>query len=187
VVPRDRVTGRTSFITLYATVGRDLLDGRPVRHRWVNVISEPPAGIPGDDAIGGLAYVGSPRSPIGRMWARAGLPVVPGRLWLSIDRARRTARLQIVTAGGRVRAAIAFEPAGLPWSVRPQHYYLMDPERPILYAGDESGVAHDGVASVTLDGTHRTADLVAAASVDLEVGWDYAFEPITASSSASIG
>jgi len=180
-VPADRVTSQTSFVTLYATVGDDLLDGRHVRHRWVNVISDPPPGVPADDAIGGLAYIGAPGSQIGRMWGRAGLPVVPGRLWLSIDREWRTARVVIRTAAGRVRADITFEPVGVPWSFRPQHYYLLDPARPILYTGDEDGVSHDGVAMVTIEGIRRSATLAADASVDLEVGWDYAFEPIPGS------
>jgi hypothetical protein len=42
-VPAERVHGLTGSVTIYPTIGRDSLNGRPVSHRWVNVMADPPA------------------------------------------------------------------------------------------------------------------------------------------------
>ncbi len=175
-VPRARIARQTSFITLYATMGTDDLNGRRVGHRWVNVISDPPPGV--DPIwIGGFAYIGSAGSPIGRMWARVGQVVVPGTVRLSIDRRQRRAEFFIGTAGGTVSASAEFDARGERWTYLPQRYYLMDPARPIHYRGDEWGLAHAGRASVRATGSSGSSEFEADASVDLEVGWDYVFRP----------
>jgi hypothetical protein len=177
-VPRARVIAQADFVTLYVTVGRDELDGRRVGHRWTNVIGLPPAGIPEDAGIGGIAYIGSPSSPIGMMWTRVGQVVVPGRVGLRIDRRRRTAEARIATAGGELTATAHYPDAGTRWAYLPQRYCLMDPARPILYAGDEWGEAHDTAGIVRSVGPGGSVAFEAEMSVDLAVGWDYVFRPI---------
>jgi len=80
-VVRDLVLEQSDFITVYPTIGQDTMNGRRVPHRWVNVVTDPPAGIPSDAGIGGLACIGAPRSAVNRMWWRHGLARVPGRLF----------------------------------------------------------------------------------------------------------
>jgi hypothetical protein len=176
-VPRARVTSQSSFVTLYATVGGDLLNGRRVAHRWANVISDPPAGVPPERGIGGIAYVGPARTPVGRLWARVGQVIVPGRVALAIDRSRRRAVVRIATGPGRLRAVVDYPATGTPWEFLPQTYCLMDPALPIAYRGNEWGVAHDGVGIVEFTGPTGARTFEAEISVDLEVGWDYTFEP----------
>ena len=119
------------------------------------------------------------------MWARSGLAVVAGRLRLSIDRAELRARVIIQTRGTAIDATVWYERHGEPWSFLPQHYYLLDPDRPILYLGDEWGVSHDARAKVSVAGASGTRTFETQASVDLEVGWDDPFDPIERSGPAS--
>src|SRR5262245_30317685 len=77
-VPPELVLSLPSDITIYPTIGRATLNGRRVGHRWANLITDPPAGVPADEGIGGIACIGAPSSPISRMWWRHGLGRVPG-------------------------------------------------------------------------------------------------------------
>ena len=172
-VPAERVLGLPGSITIYATVGRDSLNGRPVPHRWVNVITDPPAGVSPDDGIGGLACIGAPSGAINRMWWRHGLGRVPGRLSVALDRDLLQARVRIATAGGTMTATAAFESAGEPWTALPQHYYVLNPGPPLLLVGDEWGTRHDGSGSVEFR-TPRGNDVFEAyIGLDLDLGWDY--------------
>lgn len=170
---REWILGLPGAITLYATVGHDSLNGRPASHRWVNVITDPPMGVPHDAGIGGLACIGSPRSPINRMWWRHGLGRVPGRLSVAFDRDRLEARVGIETAGGTVEAHATFAPAGAPWAAVPQQYYVLSPDRAHLLQGDEWGVRHDGTGSVTGSTRVRVETFDTYVGLDLELGWDY--------------
>jgi hypothetical protein len=76
-VPPELVLRQRDDITVYPTIGRDLLNGRPVTHRWVNLIADAPPGVPADEAIGGIACIGAESSPISRMWWRQGLGTSP--------------------------------------------------------------------------------------------------------------
>ena len=174
-VPRERVLEQRDFATLYPTVGWDSLNGRRVRHRWVNVISDPPAGVPPDRGIGGLACIGVPADAINRMWRRQGQVVVPGRLWLQIGRDPLRARARITTAGGILTADASFERVGEPWDVLPQHYHLMDPERPLVFLGEEWGTTHTGRGVVEFEGRGHRASFEAEVNLDLDLGWDYRF------------
>ena len=172
-VPTERVMSVGGVITIYATVGRDSLNGRVVGHRWVNVITEPPAGVQPDDGIGGLACIGAPSSPINRMWWRHGLGRVPGRLSVALDRDRWKARVRIATAGGTMTAAAAFEPVGEPWEALPQHYYVLDQGPPVLLTGDEWGTRHEGAGSVEFRTSRDVDAFDAYVALDLDLGWDY--------------
>jgi len=175
-VPAKCLWALTGPVTIYATVGRDSLNGRQVPHRWVNVITDPPAGVPPEDGIGGLACIGAPSSPISRMWWRHGLGRVPGRLSVALDRDRWVARLRIVTTGGTMTARALFEPAGEPWAALPQHYYVLNSDPPALFVGDEWGTRHDGSGSVEFraPGAVDAADAFEAyVGLDLDLGWDY--------------
>ena len=172
-VPAERVHGLTGSVTIYPTIGRDSLNGRSVPHRWVNVITDPPAGVPPDDGIGGLACIGAPSGAINRMWWRHGLGRVPGRLSVALDRDRWQARVRIATAGGTMTAAAAFEPAGEPWVALPQHYYVLNPDPPVLLVGDEWGTRHDGSGSVEFRTPQGVEVFEAYVGLDLDLGWDY--------------
>ncbi len=160
-------------ITLYATVGHDSLNGRPAAHRWVNVITDPPAGTPPEDGIGGLACIGAPTNAVNRMWWRHGLGRVPGRLSLVLDQVRLEARVRIVTAGGTIMASARFEATGEPWAVVPQHYYVLKPDGPVLLRGDEWGSWHDGSGSVSAWTEQRHEAFETQIGLDLDLGWDY--------------
>jgi hypothetical protein len=174
-VPRERVLALRDSVTVYPTIGWDTLNGRRVRHRWVNVLSDPPAGVPPETGLGGLACIGAPADPINRMWRRHGQVVVPGRLWLRVDRDACRARARIVTRGGTLTADATFQPVGEPWEVIPQHYYLMDPARPIVFEGDEWGTTYAGGGQVEFLGGDRIESFDADVNVDLDLGWDYTF------------
>jgi len=167
------ILGLPGAITLYATVGRDSLNGRPASHRWVNVITDPPAGVPPDGGVGGLACVGAPSDAVNRMWWRHGLGRVPGRLSVALDRDRFEARVRIVTAGGSITADAEFEPAGEPWVALPQHYYVLSPGLPVLLLGDEWGTRHDGSGSVASSTPQGAEAFEAYVGLDLDLGWDY--------------
>lgn len=175
VVDPEIVLGQREDVVAYATVGRDTLNGRPVPHRWVNIISDPPAGIPPDEGIGGIACIGHPASPIYRLWRRWGLAVVAGRLLVALDKRRRQVRVRIATAGGVLSLDARYEASGEPWELHPQHYYLMDPSRPVLYTGDEWGTTYPGSGTLEFTGSRGTESFEAVANVDLDLGWDYTF------------
>lgn len=170
-VPAERVWSLTGSVTIYATIGHGSLNGRPVPHRWVNVITDPPVGVQPDDGIGGLACLGTPSGAINRMWWRHGLGRIPGRLSVALDRDRWQARVRIATAGGTMTATATFEPAGEPWVALPQHNYVLNPDPPVLLVGDEWGTRHDGLGSVEFR-TPRIHD-VFEAYVGLDLGRDY--------------
>jgi hypothetical protein len=171
------VLSRRDSIALYPTIGRDTLNGRPVPHRWVNVIGDPPAGVSADDGIGGIACIGAPSSPISRMWWRHGLGRVPGRLWLDLDREPLRARVRITTAGGTLRAEARFDDAAEPWTVLPQHYYILNTDPPRMLAGDEWGTRHDGSGRVVFDGPGGHITFDAYVGLDTDLGWDYVLGP----------
>jgi hypothetical protein len=172
-IPVERVMDLPGSVTVYATVGRDSLNGRPVPHRWVSVITDPPAGVPPEDGIGGLACIGASSSPISRMWWRHGLARVPGRLSVALNRDRRKARVRIATSGGTMMATAAFESAGEQWAALPQHYYVLGPDPPVLLVGDEWGTRHEGSGSIEFRGPQGLVVFEAAIGLDLELGWDY--------------
>jgi len=172
-VPAGRVLGLPGPVTIYATVGRDTINGRPVAHRWVNVITGPPADVPPDDGIGGLACIGAGSSAVSRMWWRHGLGRVPGRLSLTLDRERWYARVRITTAGGTITATATFEPTGEPWVYLPQHYYVLVIDPSPLWVGDEWGTRHDGSGSVEFRGPMGSESFDAYIGLDLDLGWDY--------------
>ena len=171
-VPAERVLSVVGSITMYPTVGQDSLNGRPVPHRWVNVITDPPAGVPPDDGIGGLACIGAPSGAINRMWWRHGLGRVPGRLSVALDRERWAARVRIATAGGMMTATAVCEPAGEPWVALPQHYHVLGQDPPVLFVGDEWGTRHDGSGSVELRTPRGVEVFEAYVGLDLDRGWD---------------
>ena len=175
VVDRELILGQQEYVVAYATVGRDTLNGRPVPHRWVNIISDPPTGIQPDEGIGGIACIGSPASPIYRMWRRRGLAAVAGRLLLVLDERRRRVQVRIATAGGVLSIDARYAAAGEPWELHPQHYYLMDPSRPMVYTGDEWGTTYAGSGTLEFTGSHGTGSFEAVANLDLDLGWDYTF------------
>jgi hypothetical protein len=172
-VPAERVMCVLGSITIYPTVGHDSLNARPVPHRWVNVITEPPAGVPPDDGIGGLACIGAMSSPISRMWWRHGLGRVPGRISVTLDRDRWEARVRIRTAGGTMTATAVFGPAGEPWVALPQHYYVRSLDPPVLLVGDEWGTRHDGGGWVEFRTPRGHEAFEAYVGLDLDLGWDY--------------
>lgn len=172
-VPAELVRRQRGEISLYPTTGRDTLKRRSVGHRWVNVITDPPAGTPDEEAIGGLACIGTPSSPVSRMWRRHGLGRVPGRVSLSVERAPLRARSRIVTAVGTLQVAAAFHAAGERWSVRPQHYDVLTTDPPHLLLGDEWGTRHDGSGRVVFDGPGGRVEFDASVGLDLDLGWDY--------------
>ncbi len=172
-IQAERVMDLTGSVTTYATVGRDSLNGRSVPHRWVNVITDPPAGVPPDDGIGGLACIGAASGAINRMWWRHGLGRVPGRLSVALDRDRRRARVRIATAGGTMTATAMFESAGEPWAALPQHYYILGQHPPRLLVGDEWGTRHDGTGSVEFRTPQGVEVFEAYVGLDLDLGWDY--------------
>jgi len=172
-LPAEWITGLPGAITLYATVGNDSLNGHPASHRWVNVITDPPAGVPPDEGIGGLACIGSATDPVNRTWWRHGLGRVPGRLDVGLDRDRLEARVRIVTAGATITANAAFAPAGEQWVALPQHYYVLRPGRPMLLLGDEWGTRHDGSGSVAYSTPQGAGAFEASVGLDLDLGWDY--------------
>lgn len=167
------ILGLPGAITLYATVGRGSLNGRPAAHRWVNVITDPPAGVAPDAGISGLACIGSPRSAVNRMWWRHGLGRVPGRLAVAFDRDRMAARVRIETAGGSIDVSAVFAPDGGPWTTLPQQYYVVSPDRQHLFQGDEWGIRHDGAGSVTASTFDRVDTFDTYVGLDLGLGWDY--------------
>jgi hypothetical protein len=173
-VSRELIEQQTGSITVYLTVGRDTIDGRPATHRWVNVIGDPPAGIPADEGLGGLACIGAPSNPITRMWWRHGLARVPGRLWVWESADHQHARVRITTDGGTLRAVATFGATGEPWQVRPQHYYALRSTGARLLHGDESGMDAEGSGTVTFTPVAgRTVVFPVSASLDLRVAWDY--------------
>jgi hypothetical protein len=172
-IQAKRVMDLPGSVTIYATVGRDSLNGRPVPHRWVNVITDPPSGVPPDDGIGGLACIGAPSGAINRMWWRHGLGRVPGRLSVALDRDRRQARVRIATAGGAMTATAVFESAGEPWAALPQRYYVLGQDPPVLLVGDEWGTRHEGSGSVEFRTPQGVEVFEAYVGLDLELGWDY--------------
>ena len=175
-IPAERILGLPSAITLYATVGDDSLNGRSVSHRWVNVITDPPAGVSPDDGIGGLACIGAPSDAVNRMWWRHGLGRVPGRLAVALHHDRWEARVRIATAGGTMTVAAAFAPAGEPWVALPQHYYVLGQDPPVLLLGDEWGTRHDGSGSVEFRNPRGVDAFEAYVGLDLDLGWDYVLE-----------
>jgi hypothetical protein len=175
-VSSERVWGLTGSVTIYATVGHDSLNGRPVPHRWASVIADPPAGVPPDDGIGGLACIGAQSSDINRMWWRHGLGRVRGRLSVALDPDRWQARVRIVTAGGTMTARAMFEPAGEPWVALPQHYHVLNHDPPVVFVGDEWGTRHDGSGSVEFRAPAGLDVFDAYVGLDLDLGWDYALE-----------
>jgi hypothetical protein len=176
-VPPALVLSQRDPIALYPTIGRDTLNGRPIAHRWVNVIGEPPAGVTADDGIGGIACIGAPSSPISRMWWRHGLGRVPGRLWLVLDHEPLRARVRIATAGGTLRADARFEAADEPWTALPQHYYILNTDPPRMLTGNEWGKRHDGSGRIVFDGPDGHVTFDAYVGLDTDLGWDYVLGP----------
>jgi hypothetical protein len=176
-VPPELVLSQRDYITVYPTIGRDTLNGRPVAHRWANLITDPPAGVPADDAIGGIACVGAPSSPISRMWWRQGLGRVPGRVWLAVDRDPLRAHARIATAGATLRAEAVFDSAGEPWTALPQHFHILTSEPPRMVTGDEWGTRHDGSGRVVVDGPDGRVEFDAYVGLDVDLGWDYMMGP----------
>jgi hypothetical protein len=176
-VSPELVLGQRESIGIYATVGRDTLNGRPVAHRWVNVIGDPPAGVSADDGIGGMACIGPPSSPISQMWWRHGLGRVPGRLWLVLDRDRLRAHVRIATAGGTIRADARFDGPAEPWTALPQHYYILNTDPPRLLTGDEWGTRQDGSGRVVFDGPDARIAFDTYVGLDTDLGWDYVLGP----------
>src|SRR5262245_57977381 len=176
-VPPELLLGHREPIGIYPTVGRDTLNGRPVGHRWVNVIGDPPAGVSADDGIGGIACIGAPSSPISRMWWRHGLGRVPGRLWLVLDREPLRAQVRIATAGGTLRAEAQFDDAGEAWTALPQHYYILTRNPPHMLIGDEWGTRHDGSGRVEFEGPGRHVTFDTYIGLDTDLGWDYVLGP----------
>jgi hypothetical protein len=172
-VSAELVLGLDGPLTIYATVGTDSLNGRRVPHRWVNVITDPPAGVPSDEGLGGLACIGSPSSAVNRMWWRHGLGRVPGRLSVVLDRERRRGSVRVATAGGTITATASFEPTGEPWVYLPQRYYVLVTDPPLLWLGDEWGTRHDGAGSVEFRTPHGVEVFEAYVGLDLDLGWDY--------------
>lgn len=172
-VPPELVLGLTAPVTVYATIGRDTLNGRPLSHRWVNVITDPPAGVPPDHGLGGLACIGAPSSTINRMWWRHGLGRVPGRLSLALDRDVWEARVRVATGSGTMTAIATFASKGEPWVFLPQHYYVLNPDRPARFIGDEWGTRYDGAGSVEFHGPRGHEVFAAYVGLDLDLGWDY--------------
>ncbi|HET7180911.1 MAG TPA: hypothetical protein VFI15_01625 [Candidatus Limnocylindrales bacterium] len=89
-VAADWILGLPGAITLYATVGRDSVNGRPASHRWVNVITDPPDGVPPEAGIGGLACIGAPSNAVNRSgsatWSTAaGIEAFDVDLGLDLD------------------------------------------------------------------------------------------------------
>lgn len=171
-IPVKRVMNLPGSVTIYATVGRDSLNGRPVPHRWVNVITDPPSGVPPDDGIGSLACIGARSGAINRMWWRHGVGRVPGRLSVALDR-NRQARVRISTPGGAMTATAVFAYAGEPWAALPQHFYVLGPDPPVLLIGDEWGTRHHGSGSVEFRTPQGVAVFETYVGLDLELGWDY--------------
>jgi hypothetical protein len=172
-IQAERVMDLTGSVTTYATVGRDSLNGRSVPHRFVNVITDQPAGVPPDDGIGGLACIGAASGAINRMWWRHGLGRVPGRLSVALDRDRRRARVRIATAGGTMTSTAMFESVGEPWAALPQHYYVLGQDPPALLVGDEWGTRHDGTGSVEFQTPQGVESFEAYVGLDLDLGWEY--------------
>jgi hypothetical protein len=159
-------------ITLYASVGHDLVNGHPASHRWVHVITDPPADVPPEDGIGGLACIGASTNAVNRIWWRHGLARVPGRVSVALDRDRLEARVRIVTAGGTITTSAMFETGAEAWVALPQHYYVLNPRRPVLL-GDEWGTRHDGSGSIAVWTPQRAEAFQAYVGLDLDLGWDY--------------
>lgn len=172
-VPSARIQGISGTVTIYPTVGRDRLNGRASSHRWVNVMTDPPAGVLPDGGLGGLACIGAPSNAINQMWWRHGLARVPGSVAMTLDRNRLLARIRIATAGGTLTASASFQPVGEPWVALPQHYYILNRDPPVLLTGDEWGTRHDGTGVVEFR-TSRYEDVFEAyVGLDLDLGWDY--------------
>jgi hypothetical protein len=199
-IPEAVLRAQGSAVVLYATVGRATLNGGPVGHRWVNVLGDPPApdatgtssdvaDAPPSFAVGGMGIIGAARSPITRMWIRAGLPHVPGRIRrLRLDRAAHRVEVDIETAGGSVAASGSFSAAGDAWESHPTRYHVITATPPIVYHGDEWGTRHDGSGTATWTATRgprRTFETYVG--VDLDLGWDYALEPVAGPRSPSAG
>ena len=170
-----------SEVALYPTVGLDTLNGRSVRHRWVNILGSPPepdheAGF----AVGAMGFIGSRGSPISRMWIRAGQPHVPGRIRrFHVDRAARRVDIVVETAGGSVGVSGSFVADGDPWESHPTHYHIVTAPTPLLYFGDESATRHDGSGTVTWrPASGRSLTFEAYVGVDVDLGWDYTFDPV---------
>jgi hypothetical protein len=172
-ISAERILRLPGAITLYATVGRDSLNGHPASHRWVSVITDPPEGVPPDDGIGGLACIGAASDEVNRMWWRHGLGRVPGRLAVALDKDRWEARVRIATAGGTMTVAALFAPVGEPWVALPQHYYVLGQDPPALLLGDEWGTRHDGSGSVEFRSPRGVDTFDAQVGLDLDLGWDY--------------
>lgn len=172
-IPPERILGLPGEVTMYATVGHDSLNGRSVSRRWVNVITDPPAGPSPNDGIGGLACIGARSDAVNRMWWRHGLGRVPGRLFVALHRDQWEARVRIATAGGTMTATARFEPAGTPWVALPQHYYVLSQDPPALLLGDEWGTRHDGSGAVEFGNPRGVCAFEAHVGLDLDLGWDY--------------
>jgi hypothetical protein len=199
-IPEAALRAERSDIVLYATVGRDTLNGRPVGHRWVNILGEPPdagedhpfpdsgAAVP-SFAVGGMGFIGAPRASITRMWIRAGLPHVPGRIRrLRLDRAAHRVTVAIETAGGDIAATGSFAAAGDRWESHPTRYHIVTAQPPVVYHGDEWGTRHDGSGTATwTDSRGRRGSFETYVGVDVDLGWDYTFEPIAVPDSPSRG
>lgn len=173
-IPSNLIIAQASPITVYPTVGRDTLDGRPIAHRWTNVLGDPPAGISPDAGLGGLACIGAPSNAVNRMWWRHGLGRVPGRLWMWVDPDRRRARTRIVTVGGTLTAIATFDANGEAWDALPQSYHAWGLQGWRLLQGNEWGVRWDGSGSVEFartDGTSVTFETYIG--LDTDLGWDY--------------
>ncbi|TAL06990.1 MAG: hypothetical protein EPO00_10095 [Chloroflexota bacterium] len=175
-VPPGRIADQSNFVTVYPTIGLDTLNGRRVTHRWVNVLGVPPPSVAPEDGVGGLAFIGAPSTPISRLWRRQGLAFVPGRMGLALDRHAMRARIWIRTDGGTLAATARFDRNGEPWTALPQHYYLMDPARPVVWTGDEWGTRFDGIGEVEFQGSRGRDSFDAYIGLDLDLGWDYRFE-----------
>jgi len=74
----------------------------------------------------------------------------------------------------------SFAGPGEPWQSHPTHYHIITAQTPIMYFGDESGTRHDGSGTVHWrPASGEPVTFEAYVGVDLDLGWDYTFAPVT--------
>ena len=179
VITRSSIVPPGNYPTLYVTTGHGTLNNRPVPHRMVNVICEPPPWVAvTPPAIGCLAWVGAPSNPVNQLFWRFGFGRIEGRLSLKIDQHHLNARASIATNGGVLQVIATIAKEGEPWNALPQQFIGMNPAIPAFCRGDEWGVRYDGSGTVSfLSSAGAVEKFVTYVGLDLELGWDYILIP----------
>jgi hypothetical protein len=123
VVNRSTLAPPDNFPSFYITRGNGTYRGRPVPHKFVSVICDPPPWVSANPALGMLAIVGARRDRGANFFWQCQYNCVIGRINLKVASDLHSAHARISTNGGVLEVNATFSSKGEPWSTLPNHLF----------------------------------------------------------------